>query len=105
MKLSSQPSPIQSHYYKTPGILCNDENFLGFQFAREEHNASFMYVYIYYSAHRLSIKLIIEKYCYLILRLCGSTYLIEIFGRKVGTVFPFNSIELDGKVLEIVDVL
>ena len=22
------------------GILCNDESFLGFQFAREEHNAS-----------------------------------------------------------------
>ena len=24
------------------GILCNDESFLGFQFAREEHNASFI---------------------------------------------------------------
>jgi len=24
------------------GILCNNESFLGFQFAREEHNASFI---------------------------------------------------------------
>ena len=27
-------------YCRTPGILCNDESFLGFLFAREEHNAS-----------------------------------------------------------------
>ena len=41
VKLSCLPSPILSHNYRTPGILCNDENFLGSQFAREEHNASF----------------------------------------------------------------
>ena len=41
MKLSCQPSPIQSHYYRTPGFFANNENFLGSQFAREEHNASF----------------------------------------------------------------
>ena len=41
MKLSCQPSPIQSHYYRTPEFFANNENFLGSQFAREEHNASF----------------------------------------------------------------
>ena len=41
MKPLCQPSSIQSHYCRTPEILCNDESFLGFQFAREEHNASF----------------------------------------------------------------
>ena len=37
--------------------------------------------------------------------LCGSTYLIEIFGGEVSSVLPFNRIKLDGKVLEIADIL
>ena len=28
-------------HQRSPGIRCNDENFLGFLSAREEHNASF----------------------------------------------------------------
>ena len=43
VKLPCLSHLLQSHYYRSPRILCNDENFLGFQFARKEHNASFIF--------------------------------------------------------------
>ena len=42
VKLLCRLRSILSHYYRSPWILCNDENFIGFLLAREEHNASFI---------------------------------------------------------------